>query len=396
MDSTGGDNLQFYKPDGSLLSRIEMETQIRQTWVKLSYKRINANKYYGLPNKPAQDMKPAVLLHWILDEMVRRGHIVGDVLGVSVTNYNDEAEEAQLTQKLVALIQVGQALTPQTGEGFNMSMPAPPMPPAAGNWAPPAANFGGPPPGPPQGPPGFGPPAGPPAPGGYAPPQTQFAPPQGPPSFVQQAPVAPPQNFGPPPGPGNFGPPPGPPQGGTMAPPPGYPPAPPQAPTFAPPVAPPQGPPSFSAPPQQTFAAPPLPPQQGQPPTPPAAPAATQEAPGRKRRASAPPAAPVPGAPQQMNIPTPPPGSSFANVAPPQGPPVLQQNPGMQAQQLGPDPITALQGQVADLSRTVNMLASLVTMSNRVVYGNAQPPAGADGWSIEQRLSELGGPIPPR
>lgn len=198
MASSGlGKDLVFKNADGSKLTRIEMEQQIRQVWVQRSVKKLRAGMEYGLPNKQAQDLKPAPLLHWLLDEMVRKGQITGPLLDVNPYN-GDGNEEEQLIQRLTALIEQGHALKPDNSEGLSMSTPFP-APPAPGQiWAPPAPPGHAPPPPPPPGPAAyapppqmstFGPPPGaPPAPVGFAPPP----PPPG-------APMAPPTMMGAPP-----------------------------------------------------------------------------------------------------------------------------------------------------------------------------------------------------
>lgn len=173
--------LEYQKPDGSLLTRLEMEQQMRNLWPKIHWIRIKANKVYGLPKQAAFDMREVTLRHWTLDEMTRRGQIVGDVAGVDAQTYNDDAVTRQFTQRLQYLIQTGQAIMPQEGEGIDMSNFVPPPPPMS----------------PPNGqvqqmafqPPVQGPPHG------YAPPMPgSTAPVMSPP----QMPTAPPQGFSPP------------------------------------------------------------------------------------------------------------------------------------------------------------------------------------------------------
>lgn len=297
--------LEYQKPDGSLLTRLEMEQQMRSVWPKIHWIRIKANKIYGLPKQAAFDMREVVLRHWTLDEMTRRGQVVGDIAGVDAQTYNDDAVTRQFIQRLQYLIQTGQAITPQEGEGIDMSNFVPPPPPMG------APNMG-----PPNGQPqqmAFQPPVqGPPQ--GYAPPMPGAMPPTAPPQ--PQMPAAPPHGFAPPAQPQGYAPPmpgagmpqmpqtpvppmPGaPPQqqaapaqgggrrkrgGGDAAPqqaapvppmPSGPPGAPPQ--NFAP-QGPPQGPQGFAPPPPQGFA--PQPPQGFAPQPPPAAPQMQAQAP---------------------------------------------------------------------------------------------------------------------
>ena len=126
--------LQYTKPDGTLLSRIEMEQQIKEKWSKpVHWLRLMANKIYGLPKAPTFDMREAVLRHWVLDEMVRKGQVTGNLIGVNVQTYNYDAAQRQFLQSLVAMVQSGNALLPNEGEGVDMNQftkpPPTPMPP---------------------------------------------------------------------------------------------------------------------------------------------------------------------------------------------------------------------------------------------------------------------------
>jgi hypothetical protein len=359
--------LAFNKADGSLLSRIEMERLVRDTWKKIHTWRIKANKDYGLPKNQAFDMKPGVLLHWMLDEMIRRKQITGNEVGVNIQTYNDPNEAQQLNQRLIALIQVGQAVQPKEGEGIDMNGTAPPPP--SGPWTPPP---------PPGAPPGYGPPPGPP------PQQQGYAPPPPPPG-----PPAPPPGYGPPP---PAGPPPqyAPPQG----PPPGYGPPPPQQQAYGPPPGPPPGQPQYAPPPPQG--------------PPAAAPAAAGSRRGKRGAApggSAPPppsAAPVPTqtsfpAPGQqpggMTMPqqawSPPPPAQQQQVPPPP-PQHVQQAPAEQDDS-GLAMLDALIKKVDGLSMMVTHLLKMMTISNmlatttsRIVSSQNGPP------DAETRLKELG------
>src|SRR5687767_12628994 len=133
-------DLQYQKQDGSRFTRVEMEQQIRETWSKLYTKKIRSSKDFGLDKKPAMDMPAGFLIHWMLDEMIRRGLIDGDLAGVNVNNYTDQNEKQHLSQRVQALVQSGQALSPKQGEGFDMTQfPAPPPPPMPPNGAAPQA-----------------------------------------------------------------------------------------------------------------------------------------------------------------------------------------------------------------------------------------------------------------
>jgi hypothetical protein len=121
--------LTYQKPDGSLFNRLEMEEQMRKVWPKIHWVRLKANKIYGLSRQAAFDMREAVIRHWTLDEMIRRGQISGDMSGVDAITYNDEAVTRQFIQSLQYLIQSGQAITPSEGEGIDMNNFVPPPPP---------------------------------------------------------------------------------------------------------------------------------------------------------------------------------------------------------------------------------------------------------------------------
>lgn len=196
-DSGGVPELQCLRPDGRPRTRLEMDEWLRKEVPKPHWLRIHASKTLGLPKQIAWDMKEILLRHWILDELIRRQLIVGDLLGVNQNAHNDEAELRQFSQRLMALLQAGLAVQPRHGEGIDdMNGYTPPPPPMGGvPQQPQQTAYQGPPT--PPGPPG--PPMG-----GYP-----SAPP-GPPQFQQQPP-------GPPPGPPGYAPPPA---GVPMAPPP--------------------------------------------------------------------------------------------------------------------------------------------------------------------------------
>ena len=281
--------LSYQKPDGSLFSRLEMEEQTRQVWPKIHWVRLMANKIYGLPRQAAFDMKEAFIRHWVLDEMVRRGQITGDVSGVDAQTYNDDATSRQFIQRLQFLIQAGQAIVPKEGEGVDMSGFTPPPPPM-GMMPPPNGQ--------PQ-----QMPFQPPAPQGFAPPMPQGMPPQGPPQM--QPPMAPPQ------------------------------------------MQPPQGPPQQQYAPPMPGAGMPQMPQTPVPPMPGALPPqmpqqAAPQAGGRRKRGGDQQAAPG----QQQAAPVPPmpsgpPGGGFQpppQFAPPGAPPMMQQPPGAPPPQFAAPP----------------------------------------------------------
>lgn len=201
-DSGGIPELQCSQPDGRPRTRIEMDEWLRKEVPKVHWLRIHAKRTFNLPAQIAWDMREIVLRHWILDEMIRKQLITGDLLGVNPNTSNDEAELRQFTQRLAALIQTSQAVQPQHAEGVDMNGYTPPPPPVMGG-APQATYPSGPPapPGVPTGVPGgypgapqFQPPPGPPTatPPGYAPPPSGV-PSMGPPQMQQSpAPIGPP------------------------------------------------------------------------------------------------------------------------------------------------------------------------------------------------------------
>lgn len=204
MAEPGGiPDLSYCHIDGTPRTRLEMEQWLRSEVPKVHWLRIIANRIFHLPKQISWDMREIVLKHWLLDEMVRQRFITGDVLGINSNASNDESELRQFTQKLVALIQSGQAVQPQHSEGIDMtSYTTPPPPPVTSqpngqsNMQPP-----GPPmapsmpqfhqaPSPPMGPPGYSAPPGPPM---SAPPMNgpPMGPPSSPPPGVAPAPTTP-------------------------------------------------------------------------------------------------------------------------------------------------------------------------------------------------------------
>ncbi len=358
------EDLVYQKPDGSLLTRLEMDQQMREKWRKVHWIRIQACKQpFHLQKQFSFDMKEIVLRHWVLDEMCRQGMIVGDLAHVNLQTYNDEAEQRQFIQRLTALIQAGQAISPSEGEGVDMSnIPGngqPPQPPQA--FTPPA-------------PPQMG------APQQFVPPQPQqFQPPQPP-----QPP--PPQQFT----------------------------APQQA---APPM-----PPGYAGPPQvaqQSFA-PPQPQQQFAPPVgmpmqPPTQAQAAPPAGGRRRKAADQPPAPVPQAapvppmgphgyapPQAQPAFAPPapagvpmPGAGYAPPAPQQqfaAPAPVPQVAPPQAAQVDLSPLIQLiqqqAQQISELGRQVQMANMAITVLSRAYY-QRQGNADVEAW-----LKEMNQTIP--
>src|ERR1051325_3663662 len=112
---------RYLRPDGSAyLTRVEMENVIRTVWKTVHARRLKAIKPYDFDRKIAYDVRPILVLHYILDEMVRRGQIHGDQIGVGATTENDQ-EFKEFTVKLAQFVQSGQAIQPTEGEGINMS-----------------------------------------------------------------------------------------------------------------------------------------------------------------------------------------------------------------------------------------------------------------------------------
>jgi hypothetical protein len=189
--------LKTTNEDGTLLSRLQMEEQLRKETVY--HRRLRAFKL-GLPNKIAQHMLPISVTHWLLDQWIQNGTITGEVLGIRSEFDADDNKEyvSQLTQRLKLFVEYGLAVTPNPGEGIDMSnfnnqVPGfPPMPPMPSNGGQ-----------------GFTPPPPPPMPGMPMPGVGQ---PQGmsyPQGMPPMPPVPQPTNFTPPqapaqPGPANF------------------------------------------------------------------------------------------------------------------------------------------------------------------------------------------------
>lgn len=369
-------DLHLTRPDGTPLSRIEAEQKVRETWPKVHWRRIMANKHFGLSKQHSFGLKEVMLLHWYLDEAVRRGLVVGNQVGVDLQNYNDENEQRQFAQRLAAMIQGGESLQPKEGEGIDMSnVPQPPIGTPQNGQAPQ---------------PGFVPPPPPmgmaPQPG-YAPPQ---APPQMPPQpgFVPQQPQAaqpmmqPQQGFVPPGAPPQFAPPQ-----------PAY--APPPAPQgFAPPQAAPMMPPGYAPQPgaPQPMMAPPPMPGPGAPPQ-----APPQQASGGRRgrgksdqaAAPAPTAAPVPAMPQ---------GNPGFAPLPPQQPfqPMVPQAAPMPQAAAGPQlDLSALTQRLDQLTQQLAFQGRQLAMSNMALTILSRAVYSKQGSSdLESWLKELGIPLP--
>lgn len=362
-DSDGIPGMQYTNPDGSPKSRLEMDQWMRKEMLRVFWLRIHAFRTFGLSKQIAYDMREICVRHWLLDEMIRRGFITGDLLGVNANTSNDEGELRQFTQRLTAMIQAGQAVQPQYAEGVDMNGYTPPPPPV------------------PMGPPGA------PAPGPAYPPG-----PPGPPQQQQYQPPGPPVQ-GYPPGP------PAPPAG------------PPAAPQYAAP--PPMGPPGYAPPPAGVPTAPPpmaAPPGPPAPMGPPAAPAPARRG-GRKAAGESGPAvAPPPPAGPPMGPPGAPQGFAPAGFAPPapQGYAPPPAAPMMQAPQ-APAPTAAAeidltpllqrldalaaqnaaqQQQNTALTKKVELLSMITTIVCRAIYQKQGSPDAA-GF-----LTELGISLP--
>lgn len=179
MAEPGGiPDLSYCHLDGTPRTRLEMEQWLRSEVPKVHWLRIIANRIFHLPKQISWDMREIVLKHWLLDEMVRQRFITGDVLGINSNASNDESELRQFTQKLVALIQSGQAVQPQHSEGIDMTSYTPP-PPSLGITTP---N------GQPNTPPSFSSPPGPP----MAPSMPQYQQAPTPPTLPSYSPSSPP------------------------------------------------------------------------------------------------------------------------------------------------------------------------------------------------------------
>lgn len=112
--------LKTTNEDGTLLSRLQMEEQLRKETVY--HRRLRAFKM-GLPNKVAQHMLPISVTHWLLDQWIQKGTITGEILGIRSEFDADDNKDylRQLTQRLVQFVEHGLAVKPNPGEGIDMS-----------------------------------------------------------------------------------------------------------------------------------------------------------------------------------------------------------------------------------------------------------------------------------
>lgn len=348
---SGSPELVLKRSDGSLLTRVEAEKELWDKCKTSHAMRRVAWSQFGLENRFAWMLKPTSIVHWVLDEMIRKRMIAGDQIGVQPELESDESYFNSYIQRLRVFVEDGRALKPKEGEGIDMSDFQNQMPPQNGQPVP----------------------------------QQSFSPPPPPVGFPgQQPPQQAPQSFAPPPPPQQYG---APPQ--AM---PGYQ-APPQMPQFgAPPSFPPQGA-------QPPVSQPQLPPQ-GAPPAPPA------QAPSNRRRAKADAGAPPPGMPQvpsQQSMPfagpsSPPlPGTFAQPSAPPQfGTPQVAQadSSALQAQ------INELKGQVDAQGKVLQQLLHILKGVDAAAsimlrpYYKQQMPQQASQLSTEATFNEIGMPYP--
>ena len=164
--------IQLRKGDGSHYSRLEMEQQILDVWARPLHMQIQAVRFLGLNPIAVYGMLPGVCRHYILDELVRRGDVVGASADVDPVNHMNPEQHALFIQKLGALVWTGPALPPIQGDGIVANIPAPPQVPAVA-------------------PPPF-------AQGGFTPPTPPAYPQQGFPSQGQQVPGVPQPPMAPP------------------------------------------------------------------------------------------------------------------------------------------------------------------------------------------------------
>jgi hypothetical protein len=364
MAEQKGSGLSLIKPDGSAMTRLEAEHTIRTSLGTVHHMRHLASRDFGLDKKLMFLIKPVSVIHWILDEMVRRKLIIGEEIGVKPELESDPNYFNTFQQKIAAFVQSNQAMMPKEGEGVNMSDINNMMPPGA----------------PPQ--------------NGH--PQTGFAPPPPPPPMFQSG--APTPNVPPPP-----------PQTGFGA-------APPTQQSFGPPTGMPQqfGPPNQTQQTQPAF--PPAPGGQPShvPPPPPPVPAQTRT-PRATRKSNdldktvvaAPPASSgfgqqfgAPGANMPMSSPLP----ASVNQVPVNMTPTMPTPMGAPAQ----DPrIDQLQQQIASLSKIVEqqstMLSQILQLSKNVdmacsivtrVYYQQNLPTRPEQLGCEVTFKDIGLPIP--
>lgn len=125
--------LEFTHPDGRPRTRLEMDKWIRENISKTHWIRILATRLYGLQKQYTFGMQDILLRHWLLDEMIRRGQVTGELSGLNHMLHEDEAEVRQFTQRLGHLIRTNQAIHPEAEEGIDMNHFTPPPPPIIGN-----------------------------------------------------------------------------------------------------------------------------------------------------------------------------------------------------------------------------------------------------------------------
>ena len=158
--------LELTHPDGRMKTRGEMESYLRahpDFRTAHAWRRVASDSMYQWPIQKAYGIKQIFVLHWLLDEMIRRGQIHGDVLGVVAETPDSPQLLQEFSHKLAVAIQTGQATPPKDGEGIDMNNlpPPPPAPPTNGQtlYPPP--------------PPAIAPPLGATPPQGYGPPSMQ-------------------------------------------------------------------------------------------------------------------------------------------------------------------------------------------------------------------------------
>ena len=106
--------------DGSLFSRIEAEQWFRHHLERLEW-RLLARRRYGLEHKHIFDALHITALHMLLDAMVARGELAGEVLGVQPGVDSEGPELEKFKQRLAAFIASGQAMIPEEGDGIDMT-----------------------------------------------------------------------------------------------------------------------------------------------------------------------------------------------------------------------------------------------------------------------------------
>ncbi len=364
-------SLALRKPDGSLLTRIEAETELWDKCKTSHTMRRLAWGQFGLDSRYAWILKPTSVTHWVLDELIRKKQIAGDPIGVQPELESDDSYFNSYVQRLKVFVEDGRALMPKEGEGIDMGDFNGQQPP---NGQPP---MGYAPPPPPMGFPGQ---QGAPPPQGMAPPQQpppQFGAPQ--PGFPPQAP--------------QFG---GQPQQQQYAP---------QQPSF-----PPQGaPPPIAAPQQQQMPQQMAPqgmmPQQAAPPTPPAQAPSNRRGRGKADAGAVPPGMPNPPVQQQMPFPgaqQPQQAMPQFGAAPSMGAPMQQ---GMPSQQPagGPDllaQIAELKGLIAAQDQTLKQILHVLKGADAVAsimvrgYYNLPLPQQASQLNTEATFGEMKMPYP--